>query len=70
MEDEYINIENLLKENVNIYQIQINNDKLIIKHIGTGSESPDIIIKEGFGIDKSLYLYNYQLIPHFFLLIY
>ncbi len=58
MEDEYINIEDLLKENANIYQIQINNDSLIIKHIGTGSESPEIIIKEGFGIDNSLNLYN------------
>jgi len=42
----------------NIYQIQIDNQQLVIKHIGKGSHVPDIIVKEEFGSKKNLYLYN------------
>ena len=43
-------IEEINKEQLNaIYQIQLNNENLIIKHIGNGSHVPDFIIKESFG---------------------
>ena len=58
-DDTYIDINDLLKEQLkSIYQIQINNESLIIKHIGMGSHVPDMIIKEGFGKNNNLNLYN------------
>ena len=57
--DEFINLEELIKKSVeNIYQIQINNESLIIKHIGTGSQPPDMIIKENFGNKNLMNLYS------------
>ena len=58
-DEQYIDINDILKAQLkNIYQIQINNESLIIKHIGSGSHVPDIIIKEGFGKNNNLSLYN------------
>lgn len=59
-EDEtYIDVNDILKSQLkNIYQIQINNESIIIKHIGLGSHVPDMIIKEGFGKNNNLSLYN------------
>jgi hypothetical protein len=58
-DSDYINIENLMEKSVeNIYQIQINNQNLIIKLIGTGSQPPDMIIKENFGIGNKMSLYS------------
>lgn len=58
-EESFINVNEILKSQLkNIYQIQINYDSFIIKHIGTGSDVPDIIIQEGFGKDNNLSLYN------------
>ena len=58
-DDTYINITEMLDIQIkNIYQIQINNEKVVIKHIGHGSHVPDIIIKEDFGKKKNLNLYN------------
>ena len=55
----YVNIKDVLDSQLkNIYQIQINNDKIVIKHIGHGSDIPDIIIKEDFGKYKNLNLYS------------
>jgi hypothetical protein len=57
--DTYINITEMMDfQKKNIYQVQINNDVVIIKHIGHGSHVPDIIIKEEFGKGKNLNLYN------------
>ena len=58
-DETYININDILKAQLkNIYQIQINNESLIIKHIGLGSHIPDMIIKEGFGKNNNLSMYN------------
>lgn len=58
-DDTYINITEMLDIQIkNIYQIQINNEIVVIKHIGRGSHVPDIIIKENFGKKKNLNLYN------------
>ena len=58
-DDTYINIMNVLDVQIkNIYQIQINNEIVTIKHIGHGSHVPDIIIKEDFGKQKNLSLYS------------
>lgn len=58
-EETYIDINDILKSQMkNIYQIQPDNNNLIIKHIGTGSHVPDIIIKESFGKKNNLNLYN------------
>jgi hypothetical protein len=58
-ETQYINIDEKFKEGLKkIYQIQINNSKLQIKLVGLASETPDMIIKENFGINSNLNLYN------------
>jgi hypothetical protein len=58
-EENYINVEDLIEKSVeNIYQLQINNNILIIKHIGSGSNPPDMIIKENFGIQNKMSLYS------------
>jgi hypothetical protein len=58
-DETYINVEEMIKTTLkNIYQIQLNNDNLIIKHVGKSSEIPDIIIKENFGNNKNLNLYS------------
>jgi hypothetical protein len=58
-DDTYIDINEILKSQLkNIYQIQINNESIIIKHIGVGSHVPDMIIKEAFGKNNNLNLYN------------
>ena len=57
--EEYINIEDMINDNKkNIYQIQINFEKIIVKKIGTSTTVPEIIIKEKFGPKKNLSLYN------------
>jgi hypothetical protein len=58
-DDTYIDINDIIKAQLkNIYQIQINNESFIIKHIGMGSHVPDMIIKEDFGKNNNLNLYN------------
>lgn len=55
----YVDLEELMKQNLNaIYQLQINNNTIIFKHIGNGSHAPDVIIREFFGKNKLLKLYN------------
>jgi len=55
----YINIDNLVADDINeIYQIQLYNNYIEIKHIGTGTHIPEIIIKENFGVDNSFNLYS------------
>ena len=57
--ENYINVEDLIAKSVeNIYQLQINNNILTIKLIGTGSQPPDMIIKENFGIQNKMSLYS------------
>jgi len=57
--DDFINVEDLIEKSVeNIYQLQIKNHILEIKHIGTGSSPPDMIIKENFGLDNKMSLYS------------
>ena len=57
-DEEFINIEDLIEEKLKLYQIQLNNEELIIKNIGYGSEAPDLIILENFGLNKNLSMYN------------
>lgn len=58
-EETYININDLIENKLKkIYQIQVNNDNFIIKHIGMGTDVPDIIIKESFGKKNNLSIYN------------
>lgn len=55
----FINIEEIYKNNNKpLYQIQLNNEELTIKHIGYASSVPEIIIKENFGKNNNLNLFN------------
>ena len=45
-------------ESKNIYQFHINNDKLTLNCIGKSSHTADMIIKENFGPELNLSLYN------------
>ena len=57
--DVYIDLSDKLESNSeNIYQFQINNEKLFLKFIGKSTYIPDIIIKEKFGLESNMYLYN------------
>lgn len=57
--EEFICLDDFIDNNImKIYQLQINNNELIIKHIANGSKIPDIIIKENFGKNNNLNLYN------------
>jgi len=58
MEDEYINLEELIQEKKKLYQIQLNDNKLIIKNIGYGIEAPEMIIQENIGKNRNLSIYN------------
>ena len=57
-DEEYVNLEELIEEKQKLYQIQLNNDKLIIKNIGYGIAAPEVIIEENVGIDNNLSIYN------------
>lgn len=58
-EETFVNVDEILKSSLKkIFQIQINEKSLFIKHIGMGSDVPDIIIKEDFGKNNNLNLYN------------
>jgi len=58
-EETFVNVDEILKSRLKkIFQIQINENSLLIKHIGMGSDVPDIIIKEDFGKNNNLNLYN------------
>ncbi len=63
-EEEYINLEDVIQEQLdgvevkNIYQIQLNLEKLVIKHISQHYVSPDIIIQEDFGSENQYSLYS------------
>ena len=60
--DEYIDISDnfteINKKIFKVFQFQPNHNKLVLKHIGNFSQVPDIIIKEEFGPDSNMYLYN------------
>jgi len=57
--DEYIDLSNIVNEDVeHIFQFHINFDKLILKYIGKSTYAPDIIIKENFGPNSNMFLYN------------
>lgn len=53
-EENFINLNDLIKEH-DMYQIQINNEELIIKKIGKSKQSNDIIIYKN---DKGFTLYS------------
>jgi len=56
--NEYINLEELIEEKQKLYQIQLNNNTLVIKNIGYGIAAPEVIIEENVGIDNNLSIYN------------
>ena len=56
---EYIDLtEYTTSQTTNIYQFHIDNNKLILRCIGKSSHAPDMIIKENFGPNLNLSLYN------------
>jgi hypothetical protein len=57
-DEEYINLEDLVVKKKKLYQIQLNNDVVIIKNIGYGLEAPEMIIEENVGINNNLNIYN------------
>ena len=57
-DEEYINLEDLVVKKKKLYQIQLNNDIVIIKNIGYGLEAPEMIIEENVGINNNLNIYN------------
>ncbi len=61
MEEEFIDLDNLIKEQkkIRLYQIQITNKTFIFKHIGETSDgAPQVIIKENFGIDNKYNMFT------------
>ena len=57
--DEYIDISSKIQDNTeHIFQFQLDNEKLFLKYIGKSSTIPDIIIKENFGQESNMSLYN------------
>jgi hypothetical protein len=58
-EQKYINLDDLINnEKYTYYQLQLNNENLIIKTVGTGSKMADIIIKEKFGMNNNYTIYS------------
>lgn len=58
-EDTYINIDDVIRENIiDLYQTQLFKEYVIIKHVGTCTTVPDMIISENFGTKKNLNLYS------------
>ena len=57
--DEYVDLSNMVEqESEHIFQFHINLDNLVLKYIGKSSHAPDVIIKENFGPDSNMSLYN------------
>ena len=57
--DEYIDLSTCFEDNLkNIFQFHLIDEKLLIKHIGKSSDTPDIIIMENFGPNSNMSLYN------------
>ena len=57
--DEYIDLSNYMENDLkHVFQFHLMNEKLLIKHIGKSSDTPDIIIMENFGPDSNMSLYN------------
>lgn len=57
--DEYVDLSSSVESNSeNIYQFSLNNEHLMLKHIGKCNVAPDIIIMENFGPNSNLNLYN------------
>jgi hypothetical protein len=55
---DYKNLDDFCKDKKKYYQIQLNNDKLIIKYIGKGNHMADIVINENFGKNNQFTLYS------------
>lgn len=57
--DQYIDLSSQIENNTShIFQFHLSNDKLILKYIGKSTFAPDIIIKENFGSESNMSLYN------------
>jgi hypothetical protein len=57
--DEYIDLSSCVENDLkHIFQFHLINEKLLIKHIGKSSDTPDIIIMENFGPESNMSLYN------------
>jgi hypothetical protein len=57
--DTYVDLNDIMANKLrNIYQIQITDSNVQIKHVGVGSDVPDMIIKNNFGKNENLHLYN------------
>jgi hypothetical protein len=57
--EKYINLEDLIDtEKYIYYQLQLNNDNLIIKKVGSGSKMADIVIKDNFGKNNNYTIYS------------
>ena len=57
--EKYINLDDLINnEKYTYYQLQLNNENLMIKTVGTGSKMGDIVIKENFGKNNNYTIYS------------
>ena len=57
--DDYIDLSTNIETNSeHIFQFNLNDNILILKHIGKCTKAPDIIIKENFGPESNMSLYN------------
>jgi len=57
--DEYIDLSVCVEDDLkHIFQFHLSNEKLIIKHIGKSTYTPDIIIMENFGPESNMFLYS------------
>ena len=58
-DNKYINLDDLINnEKYTYYQLQLNNENLIIKTVGTGGKMADIAIKEKFGMNNNYTIYS------------
>lgn len=57
--DEYIDLSSYVEDDLkHMFQFHLMDEKLLIKHIGKSSDTPDIIIMENFGPESNMSLYN------------
>lgn len=50
------NLDNYITT-TDFYQVQLNNDKVIVKHVAHGDKVGDVLISKNFGIDNKYSLY-------------
>ncbi|AYV79965.1 MAG: hypothetical protein Gaeavirus3_19 [Gaeavirus sp.] len=58
-DETFVDVDDYIRDNTcDIYQFQMNCLDLVVRHIGVGSDVPDVIIQENFGLGGQCSMYN------------